>query len=132
KKVIRVLRGEGPLLPKRARELGYTEANTSPLARLVAGYRRNDPGLNYLIPGDGKNPLHERAREWAEQFRKGHADYQDDAVWYEAAKQHDAPPTSDPGPSDAPGDGDILITKGLVPTAGPVPAPPTPSVPAET
>lgn len=130
KRVIRTLRGEGPLLPKRARALGYTEANVSPLARLVSGYRRNDPGLNYLIPGDGKNALHERAREWAELFRKGHPDYQDDGVWYEAAQQHDAPPK--PEPDNGPDDPGILITKGLVPPPGPTPPLTPPPAPAET
>lgn len=131
KRVVRVLRGEGPLLPKRARTLGYTEANTSPLARLLAGYRRNDPGLNYLIPGDGKNALHERAREWAELFRRGDPDYQTDEAWYEAARQHDQPAPAPPEP--APDPGDILVTKGLVPDPTdedqlPPPLPP----PAET
>lgn len=52
KKVERLLRGEGPLLPKSARELGYL-TNTSPLARLISGYRRNVPGKDYLTPVTG-------------------------------------------------------------------------------
>lgn len=133
KRVVRVLRGEGPLLPKRARDLGYTTKNTSPLARLVAGYRRNDPGLNYLIPGDGKNALHERAREWGERFRKGDPAYQTDEKWYEAARLHDEPPVVPDDPT--PPDGDILVSKGLVllppPFASPGPGP-HPVPPAET
>jgi Histidine kinase-, DNA gyrase B-, and HSP90-like ATPase len=114
KKVVQLLRGRGPLLPRRAKEAGY-ERNTSPLARLVAGYRRNDPGLNYLIPGDGKYALHDRAREWAERFRAGDPDYQDDGCWYEAAKQHDqpAPRVSEPPPNFGDVD-DILRRKGLL------------------
>jgi histidine kinase/DNA gyrase B/HSP90-like ATPase len=113
KRVVQVLRGRGPILPKIAREAGYTERNTSPIARLVAGYRRNDAGLNYLIPGDGKNPLHERAREWAQRFRDGDEDYQTDSIWYQAAEQHDKPvhDTDDVDPDD--GD-DILRRKGLL------------------
>ncbi|NEM07732.1 ATP-binding protein [Geodermatophilus normandii] len=111
KRVVRALRGEGPLLPKRARALGYPE-NASPLALLVAGYRRNVPGLNYLIPGDGKVALHQRAREWAELFRKGDPEYQSDEQWYLAAQQHDNPT---PVPSvPAPAAGDILAAKGLL------------------
>lgn len=139
KKVVQVLRGRGPILPKRAKDAGYTEPNTSPLARLVAGYRRNDPGLNYLIPGDGKHPLHDRAKEWANHFRAGVEKYQSDEEWFQAAKRHDeiksrpSNPTpagdGDPGGgSDADGD-DILARKGLLdddasePAAGPDPAP---------
>lgn len=135
KRVVRTLRGEGPLLPKRARALGYTQKNNSPLARLLAGYRRNDPGLNYLIPGDGKNALHERAKEWAELFRKGHAEYQTDEKWYQAARRHDEPPAPPSVPRPAPDD--ILGTKGLLPTpvtkappASPAP-PPSPQVETE-
>lgn len=114
KRVVRVLRGEGPLLPKKARDAGYTIRNTSPLARLHAGYRRNDAGLKYLIPGDGKNALHERAKEWAERFRKGDAEFQTDEKWYLAARQHDQPPAPPSDPVPAPGD--ILDAKGLLGT----------------
>jgi len=118
KRVVRVLRGEGPLLPNRARAAGYTEKNTSPLARLVAGYRRNDPGLNYLIPGDGRNALHERAREWADRFRKGDPEYETDEKWYLAAQQHDNPGPVASEPILA--TGDILVEKGLL-VVGPKP-----------
>lgn len=134
KRVVRTLRGEGPLLPRRARELGYP-TNVSPLARLVTGYRRNDPGLNYLIPGDGKAALHEKAREWADRFRRDDPKYQTDQEWYEAARLHDNPPQA-PEPDPTPGQ-DILADKGLLTppaTSGgvpPVPTVPTPP-PAET
>jgi Histidine kinase-, DNA gyrase B-, and HSP90-like ATPase len=115
KKVVQVIRGRGPILPKASRALGYP-ANTSPLARLVAGYRRNDPGLKYLIPGDGKNALHELARDWADRFRNGDAKYQSDEEWYRAAEQHDAPPSppNDPPPAGDEAGGDILRRKGLL------------------
>jgi hypothetical protein len=122
KRVVQALRGEGPLLPKRAHDLGFTTPNTSPLARLLAGYRRNDPGLNYLIPGDGKVALHDRAREWAEKFRKGDPEYQTDEKWYQAAEQHDKPPIRSPEPEPEPGN--ILGLKGLLPPQIPtMPAP---------
>jgi len=130
KRVTRLLRGEGPLLPRRAREAGYAR-NTSPLARLHAGYRRNDPGLNYLIPGDGKNALHDRAKEWADRFRKGDAEYQTDEQWYMAAQQHDQPPVPPSEPTPEPGD--ILGAKGLLDTgqqsSDPARNPPMPVTP---
>ncbi len=116
KRVVRTLRGEGPVLVQTARKLGYP-ANTSPLARLHTGYRRNVPGLNYLIPGDGSRPIHEKAKEWAELFRKGVPDYQTDEKWYEAAARHDQPPAPPASPSPGAGDdpNDILAAKGLTP-----------------
>ncbi len=126
KRVTRVLRGEGPLLPQHAKAAGYAR-NTSPLARLHTGYRRNNPGLNYLIPGDGKNALHDRAKEWADRFRKGDPDYQTDERWYLAAQQHDQPPAAPSEPAPEPGD--ILGAKGLLdpqpipPNAAAIPSP---------
>jgi len=107
KKVVRTLRGDSPLRPEIGRRLGYT-VNTSPLARLLTGYRRADPGLKYLVPGAGKVGLHERAREWAKRFREGDPEYQTDEVWYESARQHDEPPVNVPAEAggDAEGDGD--------------------------
>jgi len=126
KTVVRTLRGDGPILPRSARDHGYG-LNTSPLGRLVTGYRRNDPGLNYLTPGDGKNALHERAREWAERFRKGDPEYQTDEKWYQAAQQHDEPPAPPTDPVDEPTD--ILGAKGLnppPPSPNGTPPPPRP------
>jgi Histidine kinase-, DNA gyrase B-, and HSP90-like ATPase len=107
KYAVRLLRGEGPLRPQFARSVGY-DTNESPIGLLFTGYRRLDPGLRRLVPGDGKTAIHQKAREWAEQFRKGVPEYQDDTKWYEAARQHDLPkpdvppeatePTDDPEP----------------------------------
>lgn len=134
KRVVRVLRGEGPLRPRIGQHLGYGP-NTSPLAQLFTGYRTNEPGLKDLIPGDGKVALHERAREWAEKFRKGDPEYQSDEKWYQAAAQHlelkaAKGPSSEPGPDEG---GDILAKKGLLPArpetqpSAPLPAPPVES-----
>jgi hypothetical protein len=87
--MVRILRGEGPLQPNKRKEAGYSDRNDSPLARLFDGFRRNDPGLNYLVPGNGQTALKEKARDWAKHFRNGDPDYQSDEVWYEAAKHHD-------------------------------------------
>jgi hypothetical protein len=113
RRVVRTLRGEGPLLPKRARALGIPE-NTSHLAKLVAGYRRNDPGLNYLTPGDGKHAMHEKAKEWAERFRRGDALFQTDEQWYLQAELHDNPPTPVDAPLAEEDVNGILAAKGLL------------------
>src|SRR6185295_10498432 len=82
------VRGEGPLQPKKAKAQGY-EANSSPVGRLFNAFRRNDPGTKCLIPGNRSGPLHEAAREWATQFRRGLPEYLTDDKWYEAAQEYD-------------------------------------------
>jgi len=126
KTVARLLRGAGPLLPMSARELGYP-TNTSPLARLVSGYRRNDPGKKYLTPGNGDGPIHDKTRKWAEQFRKGDPDFQTDDMWYTAVELHDNPPAPTPPPQEA--DPDILTKKGLLADPAPDPDPHAPPGP---
>ncbi|MCU1526580.1 MAG: hypothetical protein JWP75_343 [Frondihabitans sp.] len=133
KKVVQVLRGRGPILPKKAKEAGYV-VNTSPLAKLVAGYRRTEAGLDYLIPGDGKHALHSQAREWAQLFQAGDPKYQTDEQWYLAAQSHDAPPPppSEPSPPAENERRGILDRKGIldpepqVEIAPPVVTPPAP------
>lgn len=83
------LRGEGPILPKSAERLGYSR-NTSPIARLVEGYRRVDAGRRSLIPGDGKGPIHEQTREWAKKFWSGVPEYQSDEKWWSAVESHES------------------------------------------
>ncbi|MGW2161634.1 ATP-binding protein [Nonomuraea sp. NPDC001699] len=86
---VEILRGVGPLLPQRAAALQYPE-NTSPLARLVKGYRRNDAGERYLIPGDGRKPIHDDTRRWGQEFHKGITAYQTDERWWQAVLDHEA------------------------------------------
>jgi hypothetical protein len=82
------LRGEGPMREKKARQRGYPD-NDSPLGRLFKAFQRNDPGLRFLIPGDGYHALHEAAREWGNLFHSGIPEYQSDERWYAAAARHD-------------------------------------------
>ncbi|OEJ33096.1 ATP-binding protein [Streptomyces subrutilus] len=82
------LRGPGPLQPEKAKRLAYQE-NTSPLGRLYKGYRRNAVGERCLIPGDGKRPIHEDTRRWAQRFHAGDEDYQTDAKWWNAVQNHE-------------------------------------------
>jgi len=86
RKAVQILRGDGPLLPQRAKQLNYAP-NDSPLAKLHRGFRRNDPGKNYLTPGDGKNRLD--LHEWTKRFYEGDPEYQEDTKWWEAVLQHE-------------------------------------------
>ncbi|MGW4694342.1 ATP-binding protein [Kitasatospora cineracea] len=86
---VTVIRGEAPMQPEKARKRLYAE-NTTALARLFKGFRRNDPGLKCLIPGDGSKATHEQARTWAADFRKGLAEFMTDQAWFEGAQKHDA------------------------------------------
>jgi histidine kinase/DNA gyrase B/HSP90-like ATPase len=85
---VEFLRGEGPLQPKRAKQLGYEE-NDSPLGSLFKGFRRNQVGIRHLIPGDGTKPIHEQTRRWAERFHKGDPAYQTDEIWWQAVFSHE-------------------------------------------
>lgn len=83
---IKIIRGEGPLLPRKARELGYGE-NDSPLARLHRGFRRNDPGVNYLTPGNGKVRLD--TADWVRAFHEGRKGYATDRKWWDQVVEHE-------------------------------------------
>jgi hypothetical protein len=85
-KAVEVLRGRGPLLPKTAGRLGY-QRNDSPLGRLHRGYRRNDPGRNYLMPGNGKAVID--TSEWVRRFHAGDTQFQSDDKWWDAVVRHD-------------------------------------------
>ncbi|MEV0551475.1 ATP-binding protein [Nocardia salmonicida] len=86
KSAIELLRGQGPLLPQRAKDAGYVSENVTPLALLVKGYRRNDAGERCLIPGDanGKGPIHVETRAWGREFQSGTPEYQTDSMWWQA------------------------------------------------
>lgn len=82
------LRGEAPLQPQKAKSHHYPE-NTSPLAQLFKGYRRNAAGIRCLIPGDGSRPLHEETRLWARKFWAGDPEYQTDQKWWDQVVEHE-------------------------------------------
>lgn len=133
KYAVRQLRGEGPLRPQFARSMGY-ETNDSPIGLLFTGYRRLDPGLRSLVPGDGKTAIHQKAREWAEEFRKGNPEYAEDTKWYEAAQQHDQPRPDVPPEAIAPIDDpepDARLRLGI-PEPSPAPISPVPPPARET
>ncbi|MFH8991611.1 ATP-binding protein [Streptomyces sp. NPDC017940] len=85
---VELLRGAGPLQPKRAKQLEYPE-NASALGRLFKGFRRNQVGIRCLIPGDGSKPIHAETRRWAGLFHAGDPDYQSDQRWWDAVAYHE-------------------------------------------
>lgn len=112
---VKFLRGDGPLLPRRAKQLNYPP-NDSPLARLHRAYRRNDPGYRCLIPGNGNGPIHATTFEWADKFHKGDPEYKTDEKWWQAVVYHEAKAagvgTTGTSASTAPS-GDVLDELGL-------------------
>ncbi|MEU2043280.1 ATP-binding protein [Nocardia niwae] len=123
-KLVRVIRGTVPLKEKKALQL-YRRTNDSYLGRLYTGFRRDDPGLNYLVPGADGKALFEKAIEWADKFRKGDPAYQTDHIWYDAAYRNDNPVTVDPSPDDD--DPFKAMGLGQDPTATPTSNTPVPS-----
>ena len=108
--MLRVVRGEGPLLPQKAKSLGYG-ANTSPLYKLFQAFRRSSP--------QGKNGLwsrifvvkdNDRAIEMAGKFQETDPEYLDDEKWFQLVEEQDkavlgAPaPTTPGGATPAPAD----------------------------
>ncbi|WP_424212000.1 ATP-binding protein [Streptomyces sp. BI20] len=87
--VVEIVRGVAPLLPQRAAALEYGP-NTSPLATLFKAFRRNDAGERYLVPGDGRKPIHDDTRRWGQEFHRGNPDYQTDERWWQAVQDHEA------------------------------------------
>jgi hypothetical protein len=79
--------GEGPILPERRTQLGFSAPNESPIARLHTAYRRGSPaGLRYLVPGDsvaGKG-INSEPQQWAARFWDGDPEYQSDEIWWKA------------------------------------------------
>ena len=130
------LRGPGPLLPQKAKQLGYPP-NDSPIGRLFKGYRRNDAGKRYLVPGDGGGPIHEKTREWARKFYEGDPDFQTDDMWWRAVVAHeqlkDAPATTTPDnrPTGHPDERAVLDALGITANGEPA-APAAPATPQRT
>lgn len=114
--MVQLVRGEGPLRPNIAKSRGYP-ANESILARYFNAYRRHDPGVASLMPGNGRTAIHEQAKDWASLFRGGDPDYLTDDKWFQAAVQHDrikGGHAADPDTSESEdSDDDWLIREGL-------------------
>jgi len=88
--MLRIIRGEGPLRPDKAGELGFG-ANNSPLFLLFQAFRRSSPKpkvagcyAKLLIVPDN-----DRAEEMAKHFFAGEPQYQTDAKWWELIEEAD-------------------------------------------
>lgn len=104
--MVRLVRGEGPLRPEKARDLGYTN-NTSPLFRLYKAFRRTRPHSN--VAGGFTRllavPDNQIAKELGAKFHAGHPDYQDDTHWWRLIEEAERrllrdDPTTDPDDDD--------------------------------
>jgi len=126
--MIRIVRGEGPLRPQEAAQLGYAQ-NDSPLFRLFQAFRRNSPKPKYagcyanllLVPDNG------RAREMADRFYAGEGTYLTDTKWWELVEEADRQLLlQERGGGDAPGlpGAPPIDEPGIGIAPAPVPAPP--------
>ncbi len=97
--MVRVVRGEGPLLPQKAKALGYG-VNTSPLYKLFQVFRRSSP--------QGKNGLwsrilvvrdNDRANEMAGKFQENDPEYLDDEKWWQLVEEQDTAVLGGPTPT---------------------------------
>ncbi len=88
KRVVEAVRGQSPIQPQIAKRMSLME-NTSPLARLFAGYRKGKAGLKDLVPGtaDGRGLNSGPVLEYVDRFHAGEAAYQTDEKWYELVLQ---------------------------------------------
>lgn len=88
KRVVDIVRGQSPIQPQIAKRMSLME-NTSPLARLFAGYRKGKAGLKDLVPGtaDGRGLNSGPVLEYLDRFHAGETDFQSDDKWYDLVLQ---------------------------------------------
>lgn len=90
--MVRIIRGEGPLRPDKARDAGIDpSSNHSPLFRLYQAFRRSSPQSK--AAGSWSRilcvPANDRAEEMAKKFHDGEPAYQDDSKWYALVEEQD-------------------------------------------
>ncbi len=131
--VVEVLRGSGPILPKKRTAMGYDGINDSPIGMLIRGYQRANTGTKCLFAPN------QRSKEWYRKFIRGDSDYLTDEKWFEAAREEDrsradrgtgGTPPPDPGPdtSDDPSEYGPPDTGSTGTTPAPTPTPTTPVI----
>ncbi|MYC59442.1 MAG: ATP-binding protein, partial [Gammaproteobacteria bacterium] len=100
--MVRIVRGEGPLRPDKARELGFG-LNDSPLFQLFHAFRRSTPKPK--VAGSWARLLivrdNELAEKMAKKFHSGDPEYQEDSNWWELVEEEDRLLLVEP---DSPGD----------------------------
>ena len=106
--MIRVVRGDGPLRPERARDLGFG-VNDSPLFKLFQAFRRSSPKPK--VAGAWARLLivtnNDLALQMAKKFHAGDPEYQDDTKWWNLVEEEDRKlltDSPDVGEGDQPGD----------------------------
>lgn len=127
--MIRAVRGDGPLRPEKARQLGF-EGNVSPLYRLYQAFRRSTPKPK--VAGAYARllvvPDNERATEMAQRFYAGESAYLSDAKWYELVVEADEDLLRGENPPASQGGEDELLG-GSGSVAQPPEDPPEPTPP---
>lgn len=112
--MVRIVRGEGPLRPDKASQLGFAP-NTSSLFRLYQAFRRSTP--KQKVAGCWARllvvPDNDLAEEMAKRFHKGEAEFRTDEKWWALVQEADQ----------------RLLTQGPTPTPTPTPVPGTPAGP---
>ena len=88
--MIALVRGQGPLRPDKAAELGFGQ-NTSPLFLLFQAFRRSSPKPK--VAGSYRRllvvPDNDVAVEMAQKFYAGEPEYQSDTKWIELVEEAD-------------------------------------------
>ena len=96
--MVRIVRGDGPLRPDKARELGFGP-NESPLFQLFQAFRRSSPKPK--VAGSWARLLivkdNDRAEQMAKRFYAGDTEFQDDSKWWELVEEEDRKLLTDPG-----------------------------------
>ena len=124
--MVKILRGNGPLRPDKAADLGSGQNNT-PLFLLFQAFRRSSPKpkvagcyAKLLVVKDNV-----QAEEMARKFYDGVGEFQPDTKWYELVEEEDRKLLNED--SDSPdGEDDPLIDD----IVGPVPRPASTCAPA--
>lgn len=138
--MVRIVRGDGPIRPDKARDLGFGE-NTSSLYRLYQAFRRSSPKPK--VAGAYAKllvvPDNDRAEEMAKHYYAGEVAYLSDVNWHELVEEADRQLLAPPAPPVAPGphgpDIDDFAPPAppvVPPVAQPGPAPTIPSPPLRT
>ena len=132
--MIQLVRGNGPLRPEKAKDLGFGP-NDSPLFQLFKAFRRTSPQsktagayARILIVKDNV-----RAAEMSNAFYDGNPEYQDDAKWWELVEAADRDLLYGQGGSGAGASGGTLTAGGAQLPAGLLDAPlASPAIPLPT
>ena len=104
--MVRIVRGDGPLRPDKARELGFGP-NDSPLFQLFQVFRRSSPKPK--VAGSWARLLivrdNDLAQNMAKNFHAGDPEYQEDTKWWELVEEEDRKLLMDTGTTGDQNDG---------------------------